>query len=103
MERMKLRIPVIVMCVSEGCYFAEIPIIRGSTKGDTKEEALEKIQDVVRLSLANAAEECDTISQSYTIEQIDVTVSTSTGARINSPAAERRLVDQRDCWYNEHC
>ena len=102
MEQVRLRIPVIVTCIEEGCFFAEIPIIRGSTKGETKEEALDRIKDVVRLSLAHAAEECDTISTKYTIEQIDVTVS-RTGARMSSHTAEKRLADWRECWYNEHC
>ena len=101
MKQMKLRLPVIVTCVEEGYYFAEVPIIRGSTEGDTKEDVLAKMQDVVRLCMSHAAEECDTLPTKYTIEQVDVTITH--GVTTPSRPIDNRLADRSDCWYNEHC
>lgn len=72
MKKKMMRLPVIVTCNEDGYYFAEVPIIRGSTQGRTKEEALANIQQVVRVSLMQVTEECDATPAEYTMEQVDV-------------------------------
>jgi predicted RNase H-like HicB family nuclease len=74
MKKKKMRLPVIVTCNEEGYFFAEVPVIRGYAEGNTREEALVNITEVIHLCLVRAAEECDTIPVEYTMEQVDVTI-----------------------------
>jgi predicted RNase H-like HicB family nuclease len=72
-KKVTMGIPVIVTCNEEGYFFAEVPVIRGSSEGNTREEALANLQKVVRLCLVHVAEECDTIPVEYSMDRVEVT------------------------------
>jgi predicted RNase H-like HicB family nuclease len=69
--RVTIGIPVILTCGENGCYHAELPVIRGYSEGTTKEEALKNIQKVVRLCTVQATEPCDLMSEEFFCDHVD--------------------------------
>jgi predicted RNase H-like HicB family nuclease len=69
--KVTMGIPVILTCNEDGCYHAELPVIRGYSEGNTKEEALKNIEKVVRLCMVQATEPCDAMSGEFYCEHVD--------------------------------
>jgi predicted RNase H-like HicB family nuclease len=68
-----MRLPVVLTPGEAGYIVAEVPIIPGCiSQGKTVEEALENIKEAAELCLESMEEEGWTLSDKYTIEQIEV-------------------------------
>ena len=72
--KITMKIPVIVTCNENGYYFAQLPVIRGYSEGNTREEALANIRRVIHLCLVQASEECDTITKEFYMDHVDITL-----------------------------
>ena len=71
----KVILPVIITRDEDGCYVAEVPVLRSCfTQGKTREEALANIKEVIHLCLECMAEEGEPIPEEYTLEQVEVAV-----------------------------
>ena len=71
----KVKVPVILFKDEDGCYVAEVPVLKCCfTQGNSKEEALANIKEVIHLCFEHMVEEGETIPEEYTVEQVEVTV-----------------------------
>ena len=69
------KLPVVLTRGEAGYIVAEVPVIPGCiSQGRTIEEALENIKEAAELCLECMEEEGWTLSDEYTIEQIEVAV-----------------------------
>jgi len=67
------RLPVVLTPGEAGHIIAEVPVIPGCiSQGKTIEEALKNIKEATELCLECMEEEGRTLSDEYTIEQIEV-------------------------------
>ncbi len=67
------RLPVVLTPGEAGYIIAEVPVIPGCiSQGKTIEEALKNIKEAAELCLECMEEEGWTLSDEYTIEQIEV-------------------------------
>ena len=68
-----MKLPVVLRPGEAGYIVAEVPVLPGCiSQGKTVEEALANIKEAAELCLESAAEEGWTLSNDYTIEQIEV-------------------------------
>jgi predicted RNase H-like HicB family nuclease len=69
------RLPVVVTPGEAGYFIAEVPVIPGCiSQGRTIEEALKNVKEAAELCIESMEEEGWTLSDEYTIEQIEVAV-----------------------------
>ncbi|MCK9526295.1 MAG: type II toxin-antitoxin system HicB family antitoxin [Limnochordia bacterium] len=70
-----IRMPVVITRDEDGYYLAEVPVLKNCfAQGETREEALENIKEVISLCLESMAEEGEPIPYEYTLEQVEVVV-----------------------------
>ena len=68
-----MKLPVVLRPGEAGYIVAEVPVLPGCiSQGRTVEEALANIKEAAELCLQSAEEEGWTVSDNYTIEQIEV-------------------------------
>ncbi len=68
-----MKLPVVLRPGEAGYIVAEVPVLPGCiSQGKTVEEALDNIKEAAELCLESAEEEGWTLSNDYTIEQIEV-------------------------------
>ena len=68
-----MKLPVVLTPGERGYFVAQVPIIPGCiSQGKTVDEALKNIKEAAELCLECMEEEGWTLSEEYTIQQIEV-------------------------------
>ncbi len=71
-----MKFPVVLTVDEDGKYTAEVPIIPGCiSAGGTRTEALENVQDAIRLCLESREEEGWELPVEHSIEEVEVVVA----------------------------